>query len=83
MTILLGGIIRSNLSWIPPLYGMNVDIPAIEDESLKFLGRYTTFILIVVGSSEGAVLWLYIFTKSSGFNGLQSYLSRRIVTISI
>ena len=64
MTILLGGIIRSNLSYIPPLYGMNVDIPAIEDESLKFLGRYTTFILIVVGSSEGAVAMALYFHKN-------------------
>ncbi|MDQ5860509.1 MAG: magnesium transporter CorA family protein, partial [Thermoproteota archaeon] len=37
------------------LYGMNVDIPVIEDESLKFLGRYTTFIVIVIGSSAIAV----------------------------
>jgi magnesium transporter len=43
------------------LYGMNVDIPAIEDESLKFLGRYTTFILIVIGSSTGAVAMAMYF----------------------
>src|ERR671922_10526 len=45
------------------LYGMNVDIPAIEDESLKFLGRYTTFILIVIGSSAGAVAMAMYFHK--------------------
>ncbi len=45
------------------LYGMNVDVPAIEDESLKFLGRYTTFILIVIGSSAGAVAMALYFHK--------------------
>ena len=45
------------------LYGMNVDIPAIEDESLKFLGRYTTFIVIVIGSSSGAVGMALYFRK--------------------
>jgi magnesium transporter len=45
------------------LYGMNVDIPAIEDESLKFLGRYTTFMLIVIGSSAGAVAMALYFHK--------------------
>ena len=45
------------------LYGMNVDIPVIEDESLKFLGRYTTFILIVIGSSAGAVTMALYFHK--------------------
>jgi magnesium transporter len=45
------------------LYGMNVDIPVIEDESLKFLGRYTTFILIVIGSSAGAVAMALYFHK--------------------
>jgi magnesium transporter len=45
------------------LYGMNVDIPTIEDESLKFLGRYTTFILIVLGSSAGAVAMALYFHK--------------------
>jgi magnesium transporter len=45
------------------LYGMNVDIPAIEDESLKFLGRYTTFIVIVIGSSAGAVAMALYFHK--------------------
>jgi magnesium transporter len=45
------------------LYGMNVDIPAIEDESLKFLGRYTTFIVIVIGSSAGAVGMALYFHK--------------------
>jgi magnesium transporter len=45
------------------LYGMNVDVPAIEDESLKFLGRYTTFILIVIGSSAGALAMALYFHK--------------------
>jgi magnesium transporter len=45
------------------LYGMNVDIPVIEDESLKFLGRYTTFIVIVIGSSAGAVAMALCFHK--------------------
>ncbi len=45
------------------LYGMNVDIPVIEDESLKFLGRYTTFIVIVIGSSVGAVAMALYFHK--------------------
>jgi magnesium transporter len=45
------------------LYGMNVDIPVIEDESLKFLGRYTTFIVIVIGSSAGAVGMAAYFHK--------------------
>jgi magnesium transporter len=45
------------------LYGMNVDVPAIEDGSLKFLGRYTTFILIVIGSSAIAVVMALYFRK--------------------
>lgn len=45
------------------LYGMNVDIPVIEDESLKFLGRYTTFIVIVIGSSSIAVAMALYFHK--------------------
>jgi magnesium transporter len=45
------------------LYGMNVDIPAIEDESLRFLGRYTTFIVIVIGSSAVAVVMALYFHK--------------------
>lgn len=45
------------------LYGMNVDIPIIEDASLQFLGRYTTFILIVVGSSAIAVAMALYFHK--------------------
>ena len=48
---------------ISSLYGMNVDIPTIEDESLKFLGRYTTFIVIVIGSSAGAVAMALYFHK--------------------
>ena len=43
------------------LYGMNVDIPVIEDESLKFLGRYTTFIVIVIGSFVVAVAMALYF----------------------
>jgi magnesium transporter len=45
------------------LYGMNVDIPAIEDESLKFLGRYTTFMVIVTGSFAGAAAMALYFHK--------------------
>ncbi len=45
------------------LYGMNVDIPTVEDASLPFLGRYTTFILIVVGSSAIAVAMALYFYK--------------------
>jgi magnesium transporter len=45
------------------LYGMNVDIPTIEDDSLKFLGRYTTFIVIVIGSSAIAVAMALYFHK--------------------
>jgi magnesium transporter len=48
---------------ISSLYGMNVDIPVIEDEALKFLGRYTTFIVIVIGSSAGAVAMALYFHK--------------------
>jgi hypothetical protein len=42
---------------------MNVDIPAIEEGSLQFLGRYTTFIVIVIGSSAGAVAMALYFHK--------------------
>ena len=45
------------------LYGMNVDIPTIEDASLQFLGRYTTFIMIVLGSSFIAVAMALYFHK--------------------
>ena len=45
------------------LYGMNVDIPTIEDASLKFLGRYTTFIMIVLASSFIAVAMALYFHK--------------------
>lgn len=48
---------------ISSLYGMNVDIPAIEDESLKFIGRYTTFVVIVIASSAGAVAMALYFHK--------------------
>jgi magnesium transporter len=51
------------LTVMSSLYGMNVDIPVIEDESLKFLGRYTTFIVIVIGSSVGAVTMALYFHK--------------------
>jgi magnesium transporter len=42
------------------LYGMNVDIPG---DSLTFLGRYTTFILIVGGSTAVAAGMLVYFRK--------------------
>lgn len=45
------------------LYGMNVDIPTIEDASLQFLGRYTTFIVIVLLSSFIAVAMALYFHK--------------------
>ena len=45
------------------LYGMNVDIPTIEDASLHFLGRYATFIVIVLGSSFIAVAMALYFRK--------------------
>lgn len=45
------------------LYGMNVDIPTAEDSSFPFLGRYTTFILIVVGSSAIAVAMALYFHR--------------------
>jgi magnesium transporter len=45
------------------LYGMNVDIPTIEGDYLKFLGRYTTFILIVVGSTAAAAAMTLYFHK--------------------
>ena len=45
------------------LYGMNVDIPTIEDASLQFLGRYTTFIMIVLASSFIAVAMALYFHK--------------------
>ena len=48
---------------VSSLYGMNVDIPVIEDEPLKFLGRYTTFIVIVIGSSAIAVAMAVYFHK--------------------
>jgi hypothetical protein len=35
---------------------MNVDIPIFEEsDSAKFLGRYTTFIIIVAGSAAAAL----------------------------
>ncbi len=42
---------------------MNVDIPTINDESLKFLGRDTNFILIILGSSAIAVGMALYFHK--------------------
>ena len=45
------------------LYGMNVDIPTIEDPSLQILGSYTTFILIVVGSSAIALIMALYFHR--------------------
>ncbi|MFL6523339.1 MAG: CorA family divalent cation transporter [Nitrososphaera sp.] len=51
------------VSIMSPLYGMNIDIPAIEEESLKFLGRYTNFILIVLGSSAIAATMALYFRR--------------------
>jgi magnesium transporter len=45
------------------LYGMNVKIPTIEDESFKFLGTYTNFILIVISSSALAVVMALYFHR--------------------
>lgn len=45
------------------LYGMNVDIPTIEDESFQFLGRYTNFILIVISSMAIAVAMALYFHR--------------------
>ena len=45
------------------LYGMNVDIPTIEDPSLQILGRYTTFFLIVVSSSAIALTMALYFHR--------------------
>jgi magnesium transporter len=44
------------VSILSSLYGMNVDIPIFEEsDSAKFLGRYTTFIIIVAGSAAAAL----------------------------
>ncbi len=44
------------VSIISSLYGMNVDIPTIgEPDSEQFLGRYSTFIIIVAGSVAAAL----------------------------
>ena len=48
---------------IGSLYGMNVEVPALEDESLKFLGRYTTFIVIVISSCSVAAGMALYFHK--------------------
>lgn len=45
------------------LYGMNVEIPTIEDESFEFLGRYTNFILIVISTSAIAVAMALYFHR--------------------
>jgi magnesium transporter len=45
------------------LYGMNVEIPTIEDESFKFLGKYTNFILIVISTSAIAVAMALYFHR--------------------
>lgn len=45
------------------LNGKYVDIPAIEDDSLKFLGRYTTFIVIVIGFSAASVAMTLYFHR--------------------
>jgi magnesium transporter len=48
---------------ISSLYGMNVDVPEVEEESLQFLGRYTTFTLILIGSTTGAAAMALYFHK--------------------
>jgi magnesium transporter len=48
---------------IGSLYGMNVEVPALEDESFKFLGRYTTFIVIVISSCSVAAGMALYFHK--------------------
>jgi magnesium transporter len=45
------------------LYGMNVDIPTIEDPSSQILGRYTTFFLIVLGSFAIALTMALYFHR--------------------
>ncbi len=46
------------------LYGMNVDIPILNgDDEQAFLGRYTTFTLIVAGSTAAAGAMLAYFHK--------------------
>ena len=46
------------------LYGMNVDIPVIgEQGSMQFLGRYTTFIIIVIGSAVAALAMVFFFRR--------------------
>ncbi len=49
------------VSIISSLYGMNVDIPMFEEpDSVQFLGKYTTFIVIVVGSAA-TVLGMFAY----------------------
>jgi magnesium transporter len=46
------------------LYGMNVDIPMLNESSSQlFLGRYTTFVVIVTGSVAAAGAMLAYFHK--------------------
>jgi magnesium transporter len=49
------------ISIISSIYGMNVDVPIVRElDSNQFLGTYTTFILIVAGTSTVAFgMWLY------------------------
>ncbi len=52
------------ISIVSSLYGMNVDIPIIgEQDSVEFLGRYTTFIIIIVGSAAAALGMFAYFHK--------------------
>jgi magnesium transporter len=52
------------VSILSSLYGMNVDIPIFEEsDSVKFLGRYTTFIIIVAGSAAAALGMFAYFHK--------------------
>ncbi|HXG06094.1 MAG TPA: CorA family divalent cation transporter, partial [Nitrososphaera sp.] len=46
------------------LYGMNVDVPILsEADEQAFLGRYSTFVLIVAGSAAAAGAMLAYFHK--------------------
>lgn len=61
------------------LYGMNVDIPALnQSDSLAFLGKHTTFILIVSGSTAAAGIMLAYFRKD-GFEIGGKHISAFII----
>lgn len=52
------------VSIVSSLYGMNVDIPIVgEQDSAEFLGRYTTFLIIVAGSAAAALGMFAYFHK--------------------